>query len=87
MLNFSITSHGPQECPGEPKVFLNNADLKKLLESQEEQLKFINEFGEGVTVGYLGKQVGDNLYEEKEITVEAPSIPIEGLGFYEKLST
>lgn len=87
MLNFNIVRDGIQECQGNPDIFVLTEDLQKIIENKELRESILSTFGDDVSIGILGEEVSTGHFKEDYSIIKDPVIPLEGLDFYEKLSS
>lgn len=72
MLNFLVGAGGVVPVFGTPEVFLQDTDLKQLLQNREQQLQLVHERGGSVLVGTLGEEEAGVYFEvEPEVGIES----------------
>ena len=87
MINFIITENGVQECPGVPVPFFSDEEFRKVVADKQLQLKIRKRYGEDITIGIIGQEFSAGEFREEFQSINDPDIPVEGLGYYEKLNT
>ena len=73
------------EALGCPTLFLKNEDFSELILNVTNRAKFVQEFGEGITVGVLGEKTPEGYVDKSfkvDITLEEPK---GDLCYYEQL--
>lgn len=50
-------------------------------------MKIRERYGENITIGIIGQEFSAGEFREEFQSIKDPDIPVEGLGYYEKLNT
>lgn len=86
MLNIVLTNNGAIAVPGIPKFYFNDADLVRLLHDQDLICAFVQKYGQGVSVGRLGRLGSDGVYREDVKIEKVTDVSENGdLGYYAKV--